>query len=335
MRRGRFLGTAAAAVAWPRAARATGGLDIETAESLHTMRVLLASGPSAQPEPIDDWHFSWESRQYRGSFGIVTLPDGNAGLVNTLPIDAYLYGVLAKEVSPSWPAAAQAAQAIVSRTYALGKLRPAAVYDVVASESDQDYAGIAGESVQGRAAIDATGGIVLTYAGAPAHVAYSSCCGGRTAAAADVWNTPYSYLPSIPDPNCEGSPGYAWQADLSVATIEDAFPACGDIGTLRSVELIVTGDGERPKGISLVGSTSTFATTPKALRGSLGAGLVRSTFVRTASVDAGGTSLALTGTGRGHGVGMCQWGAHAMAQNGSTANEILAFYFPGTEFGRA
>jgi stage II sporulation protein D len=299
------------------------------------VRVLLASGPVESPQVIDDWHFSWEGRGYRGSFALVKLPDGRDGLINALPLDAYLYGVLAKEVSPSWPAAAQQAQAIVSRTYALGKLRPGNAYDVVASESDQHYAGIAGESVQGRAAIDATGGVVLTFDGFPAHVAYSSCCGGKTAAAGDVWNTPYPYLPSVADPNCAGSPAYDWQSIVPRQTIEDAFPACGDIGALRSVDLAVAAAGDRPTGISLVGSVSTFATTPKAFRESIGASVIRSTFVRTATPEDGGASVALTGTGRGHGVGMCQWGARAMGEAGSSARDILAFYLPGTEFGRA
>ena len=106
MRRKRFLSAAAAALAWPAPARATGGLDVETAESIHPMRVLLASGSAAPPERIDEWHFAWDGRQYRGTFDVVRLPDGSDGLVNTLPLDSYLYGVLAKEVSPSWPAAA-------------------------------------------------------------------------------------------------------------------------------------------------------------------------------------------------------------------------------------
>lgn len=335
MRRKRFLSAAAAALAWPAPARATGGLDVETAESIHPMRVLLASGSAAPPERIDEWHFAWDGRQYRGTFDVVRLPDGSDGLVNTLPLDSYLYGVLAKEVSPSWPAAAQQAQAIVSRAYALGKLRPEKPYDLVASESDQQYSGITGESVQGRAAIDATGGIVLTYAGAPAHVAYSACCGGRTADAGDVWNTPYPYLRSVVDPNCAGSPPYDWEALVPVRSIEEAFPDCGSLGTLRSVELTVLDTGDRPKGMSLVGTSSTFATTPKALRASLGPAVMRSTFVRTATIDDGGASLALTGTGRGHGVGMCQWGARALGEQGSSAAQILAFYLPGTEFGRA
>jgi stage II sporulation protein D len=335
VRRKRFLAISAAAALWPRAARATGGLDIETVESTHPMRVLLASGAAVQPQAIDDWHFSWEGRLYRGSFATATLPGGHDGLINTLPLDAYLYGVLAKEVSPSWPAASQQAQAIVSRTYALGKLQPANAYDVVASESDQQYAGIAGESVQGRAAIDATGGIVLTFDGLPAHVAYSSCCGGKTAAAGDVWNTPYPYLPSILDPNCVGSPAYDWQTVVPRRSIEDAFPACTDIGSLRSVNLTVAAPGDRPTSISFVGSSSAFETTPKAFRESIGASVIRSTFVRTITLEDGGTSLAFAGTGRGHGVGMCQWGARALGAQGSSAREILAFYLPGTEFGSA
>jgi stage II sporulation protein D len=326
----------AALVGLPRVARATGGIDVAGPAAQHSMRVLLASEPFAPAQPLDAWHFGWDGRTYRGTFSTVRLEDGRMGLVNVVPLDAYLYGVLSKEVSPSWSPGAQQAQAIVARTFALGRLRPAKPYDIVASEGDQRYAGIESESVSGRAAIDATGGIIVTYGNAPARVAYSSCCGGKTADAAAVWKTPYPYLAGVLDPHCFGTPNYTWQIEVPWTLVQSAFGAqLSALGALRSVGLAGASDPtDRPRTIDFMGTTSTFETTPPALRVSLGATLVRSTFVRTIALEPGNELLSLSGTGRGHGVGMCQWGARVMGDAGATAQDIISFYFPGTSFGR-
>jgi len=330
-----FAFGAAAIVGFPRIARASGGLDVADPEPDVALRVLLATGSFDPPQPIDQWHFGWGGRTYRGSFTTTALEDGRAALLNVLPLDAYLSGVINREMPAGWPDAAQRAQAIVSRTFVLGRLRPAKPYDVVADESDQKYGGIEGETDSGRAAVETTSGAILTFAGAPAHVAYSSCCGGRTAAAGDVWNTPYAYLPSTEDPHCVDTPGFAWSVD--VAEDELARALGGDftgIGALKTVNVQTDAPGARPDAIEFVGSSSRFATSPKRLRDALGPAVLRSTFVH--AVDVGHASLlTISGTGHGHGVGLCQWGAREMAASGALANEILAFYFPGTSIGRA
>jgi stage II sporulation protein D len=323
-------------VAYPRIARATGGLDIADPEPDVSIRVLLAAGPFAAPQPIDAWHFAWDGRTYRGTFTTVALEDGRDGLLNVLPLDAYLAGVINREMPAGWPSEAQRAQAIVSRTYVLGRLRPAKSYDVAASESDQKYGGIEGETLAGKAAVDATSGAILSYAGAPAHVAYSSCCGGRTAAAGDVWNTPFPYLTSVDDPHCATSPGYEWTVDVGASAVARAFGASfADIGDLRSVELHATAPDARPDAIVFVGNRSSFSTTPTVFRSAIGTMLVRSTFVRSIALGNRAALVSIIGTGHGHGVGLCQWGARQYAQDGALASDILAFYFPGTRISRA
>jgi stage II sporulation protein D len=337
-RRAFFTLAGAALVGFPRVARATGGLDIAAPESQHAVRVLLASGAFEAPQQIDTWRFAWNGRTYRGAFDTPQLADGRRGLINTLPLDAYLYGVLSKEVSASWAAGAQQAQALVSRTYALLKLRPERDYDVTASEGDQLYGGIESETVEGRAAVDATAGTIVTYGSAPARIAFSACCGGRTADAADVWNTPFPYLASIADPHCPGTPGFAWQAAIAFGSVRNAFgPELAGIGRLRTVDVRADDPTARPRGIDFVGASATFETTPKAFRSALGAGVIRSAFVHGVAVAGSGDDATLTidGTGHGHGVGLCQWGARVMGSQGSSSSEIVAFYLPGTALGRA
>jgi stage II sporulation protein D len=104
---------------------------------------------------------------------------------------------------------------------------------------------------------------------------------------------------------------------------------------VHGVALLVDAAGARPRAIEFVGDADTVDTPMQVFRMSVGAGLVPSTFVHDAELRRGGETLGLSGTGRGHGVGLCQWGARALGETGTSAQEIVAFYFPGTTLGRA
>jgi stage II sporulation protein D len=327
--RTRFLaGCAAAAAVLPARSRAlaTGGADIEAPVAAHTIRILLAAGSFAPPRQIDAWRFAWNGRTYRGIFTRARLADGSTGLINALPLDAYLYGVLSSEVSPSWPRAAQHAQAIVARTYALAKLREEREYDVVASTNDQRYAGIEAETVEGRDAVDATSGTILLYGARPARVAYSSCCGGHTADGAAVWGDARPYLRGVRDPYCAGTPAFAWAATVAYEEFERAF----SVESVRGLELRYPDDSGRPQVIDVIGDRVAEVRSAS-FRVALGAGRVRSTLIRAVVPRSDG--LLLQGNGFGHGVGFCQWGSRVMGGVGAATDQILSFYFPGTAAG--
>ena len=318
----------AALVAVPGVARATGGLKVGGPVREPVVRILLASGnniPAAQQ--LDAWYFSWNGRTYRGAFALVSLSGNKQGLIDFVPLDSYLYGVVSAEVSPAWPSEAQKAQAILARTYVTTKLRPDKPYDVVATDSDQHYGGIQSESVEGRAAVDATAGRLVIYAKAPAQVAYSSCCGGRTADPAEVWRSSVPYLRSFADPHCAGTPEYRWDERVSYDAVRSSLDL-PRAGSLRAVELRHVGPSGRPKELAFTGSSATVEVETSAFRAAAGLKAVRSTFLR--GVTPAGDDLIVAGNGRGHGVGMCQWGARAMAAGGASAADIIAFYFPKT-----
>jgi stage II sporulation protein D len=322
-----------AATAVPRTARATGGLDVGDELEQRNVRVLLAAGDGfAAPQRLDDWRFAWNGRTYRGVYATRVLEDGRRALLNTVPLDAYLYGVIGAEISAAWPAAALQAQAVAARTFVLAKLRPARTFDIAAGGNDQSYGGIEAESVEVRAAVDATAGLILAFGAAPAHVCYSACCGGRTADAGDVWGTPYPYLISRSDPNCASAPEFAWRAEVALAAVKTPLDL-DEIGALRSVALRGADGSGRPKALGFLGAEASLEVSVGAFRSAAG-GAVRSTFLHEVSLGPRGERLSVAGTGRGHGVGLCQWGARGMAANGAGSDEILAFYFPGTTFGR-
>ncbi len=300
-----------------------------------TIRVLLATG-SAFPTPqrLDGSQFAWNGRRYRGSFALITLENGERALVDSVPLDDYLYGVLGAEVSSDWPAVALQTQAIVSRTYALTNLHRDREYDVTANVSDQRYRGVTGESAEGRAAVDATAGRFVSFAGAPAHVAYSACCGGCTADSQDVWDTAYPYLRSRVDPHCAGTPDYRWEARVPYSSVAQAL-GLGRVGQLCRVELHDLDPSGRPRLALFDGSLGQVEVATRDLRAAAGLNVVWSTFLRGVDVERGSEpGLAIVGNGRGHGVGLCQWGARMMAENGARIEDILALYFPTTALGR-
>lgn len=144
---------------------------------------------------------------YRGTF-VIGLVDGKLRAVNVVTLQQYLDGNVTVEMPSSWLPDALDAQAVASRSYALAGRKTGAAYDV--SVSSQSYLGVAAETPQGTAAVNATKGEVLTYDGKIATTVYSSSTGGRTQSAADAWGGGAPYLVSVKDPYDTVSPWHNW-----------------------------------------------------------------------------------------------------------------------------
>jgi stage II sporulation protein D len=237
---------------------------------------------------------------------------------------------------------AQKAQAVAARTYALherGNLADQG-YDLDDTTRCQNYAGLDGESSSASAAVDATRGEVLTYHGALINAPYSTDCGGVTACDT-TGNAPYlQAVRDAPDGGpdyCAAGKYHAWTQIFSPSDLErllqadartrvsslmdltiDGFDASGRITTAT-----VTGkDGERK---TVTGPQFRAILGPDRLRGT------RTTLSRTSAGD-----YVFTGSGWGHGFGLCQLGASAMANApyNKTYREILAHYYVGTEIAK-
>ncbi len=264
----------------------------------------------------------------------VTLYDHVKAHLEVLPLDAYLTGVLAAEVPPTFQPEALKAQAVAARTYALRKLRVfggagcsrGAGADVCTDPGHcQGYASLESlratwkEDFEHRwellaAAVDATRQLYLTYGSALAETVYHSTCGGHTASAAEVWGRAAPYLSGVPCEYCQISPHYRKTTRLSLA---DASQALGqDLAAVRAT----TASG-RAAEVAVAGRRFS----GNAFRGALG---LPSTLVENVAGD-----LAVTTRGFGHGVGLCQWGAEGLARVGRGFREILLYYYPGTAVG--
>ncbi|MFO7248456.1 MAG: SpoIID/LytB domain-containing protein [Bacillota bacterium] len=142
------------------------------------------------------------NQTYRGEME-VRVASGKLALINELPLEQYLYGVVGVEIGGSSPLEAQKAQAVIARTYAL-RARAANKYGVAHlsdSTYDQVYKGYKAENDAVRKAVDATAGMVLTYNGQLAEALYYSNAGGMTADGSEVWGNPVPYLKPVASPD--------------------------------------------------------------------------------------------------------------------------------------
>lgn len=313
--------------------------------------VTLAAAERAAPVRIN-------GKTYRG-IAHVLLDHAGLTIVNRLGVEQYLQGVVSAEMGRrnSIEEAALRAQAVVSRTYAirnLGRWR-ARGFDLSATVADQVYGGTARETAEGRAAVADTWGRVLTYNGVPIEAFFYSTCGGRTADGAEVFHgAAQPYLRSVPDqaPNgsiyCSISPRYRWHEEWTAealrATLQRNLPPVAGVrresvarvtdiriarrtasGRVDQLAIALGGPEIRVDGLAI----------RQVLRPASGE-LLRSNAFSLVASGAGQrvTHLAVDGTGSGHGVGFCQWGAVGRARAGQGFEQILAAYFPGTRLER-
>src|SRR5439155_432638 len=150
-------------------------------------------------------------------------------------------GVVPWEMPHRWNPEALKTQAVAARSYALATLKRGRPFDLFADTRDQVYGGIRAESDATNAAIGATAGQVLTYAGRPALTYYFSTSGGRTAAAIDVlpWAPRVPYLVSVADPYDGLSPHHAWR--LTFTPRREGSAPTSSAPTIIPVSYPVTG----------------------------------------------------------------------------------------------
>jgi stage II sporulation protein D len=286
--------------------------------------VLLGHGDAvAAPEQT----FTFNGRLYRGTFG--RLEDGQ--IVNVIDLEEYLYSVVSREMPAGWPPAALEAQSVCARTYVLQRSDPRRAYDLVPSELDQRYDGIAGETPAGVAAVAATDGQVLCFGARYARVAYSSCCGGHTESSSEAWgNAALPYLAGVVCTSCSDSPNYRWTTSLAFDAIAARLSALLLIGRLDDLHVTARDASGRARGFELVTDRGNTVVIGSAFRRAVGSRVLRSLLVTNVQRTPDGAAVFIEGGGLGHGVGLCQWGARGMALAGRAVPEILAFYFPGT-----
>lgn len=276
--------------------------------------------------------------------GNVLLFDENLNRTVSLPLEEYLVGVVAAEMPASFEPEALMAQAVAARTYAARRMAayggaPCGKHGAElctdsaccqAYRSEEALRKRWGESAELyldkiRSAVEATAGQVLVYRGELIEALFHSNSGGRTEAAADVFGGSAPYLQSVLSPGEEAFAHYRDTVTLSekafVSQLNEAFPKAKlKVSTLeRSVEILERSEGGRVTKLKL----GKITVTGRQLRAALD--LPSAAF----SITFSGGEVRIDTRGYGHGVGMSQYGANAMAQAGQNYQAILTHYYTG------
>jgi stage II sporulation protein D len=297
------------------------------------------------------------AKRYRGEVSVSPAP-GGLTVVNRLYLEDYLRGVVPLEIGRQRTddeRAAVEAQAVAARSYAYTHLVSDATrsYDMLATVLDQVYGGAEAENPLADRAVQGTARLVLTYNGRIVNAPYHSTCGGSTAAASEVWkegDEPYLVAVSDRIPGtvdrfyCDPSPTFRWSRTYDQSALRAALDRylrnyaavpSGGVGTVRSVEIESRTPSGRVKTLGIGTSRGHFSLRGNDIRfvlRSAGGEILNSTYFSVESRQDGGSlsSLVIRGSGNGHGIGMCQWGAIGRARAGADYRSILRTYYPGT-----
>jgi stage II sporulation protein D (peptidoglycan lytic transglycosylase) len=301
-----------------------------------------------------------DGKHYRGEL-LFLQSDTGITIVNRVRMDDYLRGVVPLEIGTreARDSAAVQAQAVTARSYAyvhLGGTSPSKPYDITASVSDQLYGGADIETAVSNAAVSATRGLVLQYGGRVVNAPYHSACGGSTATADEIWRTsnePYlqrvsDQIPGTDRFYCDIAPRFRWTRTLDGQTLREALVRYlgtytrtpgGYPGTPRDVEIDTRTPSGRVETLKIATDRGNYVLRGNDIRYVLrspGGEILNSTAFTvqvTTARDGSVSQLVLKGTGYGHGVGMCQWGAIGRARSGQDFRSILRTYYPGTSVG--
>ena len=257
----------------------------------------------------------------------VHLVDENA--VVRMDIETYLAGVVAGEMPNTWPIEALKAQAILARTFVLKFITekdsryPGADISTDITEAQAYNADAVNEHVL-QAVKETAGQILLTEDGSLPYTWFHSHAGGTTETARhgiDWQGEEPDYVRATDGMEANSAP---WSAHFTAAEFIAACQAAGArVNTCASVRIGQKGKSGRVVTLLVDGETVNAAR----LRISLGSTKMRSTLLTELSVE--GNVIRMSGLGYGHGVGLSQWGAHALAQRGWPAEEIALHYYKG------
>jgi stage II sporulation protein D len=269
-------------------------------------------------------------REYSGSIDLLRGGDGIA-IVNEVPLEDYVAGVVRAEAGERWPIEALRAQAIAVRTYSahhrvLGAGKP---YHLVASTAHQQYAGRVAPTSPVRTAVSETAGQVLLWEGDVFPAFYHTDSGGFTEDPRTVFAA--RNMPALKPVLCAfsaTSPHFYWTFDLKLADLGEMLRRHEmGVGQVTAIEVTERTLSLRATWVTVHGTRGSARVRGNDFRRVIGYDTLKSTLFAVAVY---GDIAQFAGRGYGHGVGLCQWGAKAMAEQGYSARQILETYYPGT-----
>ena len=305
--------------------------------AVSTVRLPLSSPESTASAPEI-------SAAYAGDADRFLIQDASTGQVLELSRREYLIGAVAAEMPVSWPDEALKAQIVAAHSYALycrdhasaangswlsadparrqGYLTDAVLHSYWGTDYEANYARLS-------ALADAVLSDVLCYDGAAAGTSYFAISNGRTEASENVWGSALPYLVPVDSSTDLSADNYEVTLTLSAPQVQQ----------LLSSGLGISADSAAPErwfGATTLTASGYAASLPVCGQTVSGTALRRALGLRSAcfNIRYQDGSFLITTKGYGHGVGLSQWGAKALAEQGWTYEAILTHYFPGTQLCR-
>jgi stage II sporulation protein D len=277
---------------------------------------------------------SINGRRYRDQIRVYPANSRDLWVVNELPLEDYLMGLINWEISSQWPMEAVKAQVVAARTYALFQKsnRRGDLFDVEATVADQVYGGMEREDSRSLKAVRDTDREVILYRGAPVFAVYHSCCGGKTESPEYLWAGSFPYLKSMDCPYCLDSPYFVWNYQVDGVRLRSVLNQISSLGSrVTGIRIGPRNESQRILQIAVQGERDQVEIAGPDFRKFLGRDLVRSTnFV----VNEKNGVFSFAGLGWGHGAGLCQWGTKGMAEAGENYRSILSYYYKDTTTGK-
>ena len=255
--------------------------------------------------------------------------DKDAETIVEMQMEEYLLGVLAGEIYNDWPLEALKAQAILARTYTL--------YFIQNNQSKYEGADISTDITEAQAynkdnindnikkAVEETKGLVVMKDGQLIETYFHSNSGGVTTTAKNGLNyaSEDNFSKMVSSPENEGnSENFSWTASFTKAEVLSALREMG-VSVVSASSMAVGEKDESGRAKTLVVSGTEFDANTFRLK--IGSTKMKSTLIE--DIVVGSTKITMSGKGYGHGVGMSQWGAKILAEQGKTAEEIVEYYF--------
>lgn len=321
-----------------------------------TLSTLFAEASFILYDVVIGIDFHWQQkRTFKYAGGLKFIVEGDRiTAVNCIGMEDYLMSVISSEMKSSASIELLKAHAVISRSWLKARLKDHKAghehFDVCADDHCQRYQGLTmavGDDVC--RTIDRTWGQVLEYGGDICDTRYSKCCGGRTELFSTCWeDVDLPYLQSVEDPfcDCENSSILSQvlnDYDLHTADFHDwtvqyttdelselVRTRTGiDFGTIVALEAVERGPSGRIKYLRITGTLREEVIGKElAIRKALSSSHLKSSAFE---IEKSPDGFVLRGRGWGHGVGLCQIGAAAMAAQGYDYRQILSHYYVGAE----
>ncbi len=283
---------------------------------------------------------SWNSQKYTGELNVLTTKDyKGCDLVNVVKMDTYISMLLPKEMSSDWPIEALKAQAVAARTYAYHKIKSDEVSKLEGHETHYDLENSEKHQVNGsfsdvtrstaKASKSTSGEVLSSHSGEITPIFFHSKCGGKTMLPQKVWTNKVSGYQSVDCPFCHKRGTPSWKKNVTSYKLKKKIKSVLKSyhnHRASSSSLRILKDHKSRDHLRVYSNDKAFKVPKSKLRFVMGRKTLPSNYFK---IEQKNGKIELKGSGNGHGVGLCQFGALELAKRGYTYKQILSHYFPG------